>query len=124
MSSARRYHLPSACNPLEVKHVRTSARPASERPNVQRPTSNVKRSNVPTSQRPNVLISSFLLHINNSEVGGVMIGRELRSTLTNDSFALKSQADVPETTQVWKEHVRSNLRALEQHDDQEKRLGV
>ena len=34
------------------------------------------------------------------------------------------QADVLETPQVWKEHVRSNLRALEQHDDQEKRLGV
>ena len=34
------------------------------------------------------------------------------------------QADVSETTQVWKEHGRSNLCALEQHDDQEKRLGV
>ena len=32
----------------------------------------------------------FLLHTNNSEVGGVLIGREFRSTLTKDSFALKS----------------------------------
>ena len=37
-----------------------------------------------------VLMSSFLLHRNNSEVGGVMIECEFRSTLTKDSFALKS----------------------------------
>ena len=36
-----------------------------------------------------------------------MIERELRSTLTRDSVHLEvpdGQADVPETTQVWKEH--------------------
>ena len=52
--------------------------------NTQRGGHNEGQGAVPLSIT--VLMSSFLLHKNNSEVGSVMIERELRSTLTKDSL--------------------------------------